>query len=132
MVYCPEKGAGVAEQADARDLKSCAGDSVRVRVPPPAPDYRGGFGTGGWWDVGAGAKLPIIFTTLVPGSKTERLPAIVPEPLFQAHKTAPAGDRLLMNRLLIFLEFNGQVQVLGLQDLDRIGEGLGHHAARRW
>ena len=29
--------AGVAELVDARDSKSRAGDSVRVRFPPPAP-----------------------------------------------------------------------------------------------
>jgi hypothetical protein len=32
--------ADVAEQVDARDLKSLDGNVVRVRVPPPAPTRR--------------------------------------------------------------------------------------------
>ena len=31
------QGAGVAESADAQDLKSCTVKGVRVQVPPPAP-----------------------------------------------------------------------------------------------
>ena len=36
----PLQYAGLAEQADAHDSKSCRGNSMRVRFPHPAPVLR--------------------------------------------------------------------------------------------